>query len=147
MTNQTNNTSFFPIATCTAQEVIVVGNIHKCVWDINSDLPIFDVTGYGMHIQFFAQSLNASPESNNQIIYLDSQIYFFTPNNTNYDSIIDSDNPGSANFSRSIGWGIITIFSIALVLSKLWSVTRENTRSANNNPFLSSSPINLNENE
>ena len=147
MINQTNNTSFFPIATCTAQEVIVVGNIHKCVWDINSDLPIFDVTGYGMHIQFFAQSLNASPESNNQIIYLDSQIYFFTPDNTNYDSIIDSDNPGSANFSRSIGWGIITIFSIALVLSKLWSVTRENTRSANNNPFLSSSPINLNENE
>jgi hypothetical protein len=148
MINQTNNTSFFPIATCTAQEVIVVGNIHKCVWDINSDLPIFDVTGYGMHIQFFAQSLNASPESNNQIIYLDSQFYFFTPNNTNYDSFIDSDNPpGSANFSRSIGWGIITIFSIALVLSKLWSVTRENTRSANNNPFLSSSPINLNENE
>ena len=147
MINQTNNTSFFPIATCTAQEVIVAENIHKCVWDINSDLPIFDVSGYGMHIQFFAQSLNASPESNNQIIYLDSQIYFFTPDNTNYDSIIDSDNPGSANFSRSIGWGIITIFSIALVLSKLWSVTRENTRSANNNPFLSSSPINLNENE
>lgn len=147
MINQTNNTSFFPIATCTAQEVVVVGNIHKCVWDINSDLPIFDVTGYGMHIQFFAQSLNASPEGNNQIKYLDSQIYFFTPDNTNYDSIIDSDNPGSANFSRSIGWGIITIFSIALVLSKLWSVTRENSRSVDNNPFLSSTPINLNENE
>ena len=72
MINQTNNNSFFPIATCTAQEVTLVDNIHTCSWDINSDLPIFDVTGYGMHIQFYAQSLNASPEANNDIMYLDS---------------------------------------------------------------------------
>ena len=147
MINQTNNNSFFPIATCSAQEVVVVENTHKCTWDIDNDLPIFDVTGYGMHIQFFAQSLNASPEGNNQIIYLDSQIYFSTPDSINYDSTIDSDNQGSANFSRTIGWGFVTIFSIMILLSKLWSVVRENDRSEDNEPFLSSKPVNLSENE
>ena len=38
--------------------------------DINYDLPIFDVTGYGMHIQFYNKGLNASP-GNNDIMYLD----------------------------------------------------------------------------
>ena len=145
MINQTNNNSFFPIATCTAQDVLVVGNIHQCTWDINSDLPIFDVTGYGMHIQFFAQSLNASPEAYNDIVYLDSETYFFTPSNTNFNSADNS--PASASFTRSIGWGIVTIFSVALVLSKLWSVTRENGKSANNEPFLQTNRSFLNENE
>ena len=115
MINQTNNTSFFPIATCTAQKVIVAENIHKCVWDINLDLPIFDVTGYGMHIQYFAQSLNASPESNNQIIYLDSQIYFFTPDNTNYDSIIDSDNSAQQIFLAQLVGNYYDFFYCASV--------------------------------
>ena len=100
-----------------------------------------------MHIQFFAQSLNASPEANNEIIYLDSPVYFFTPENTNYNSVADVEDHGSASFSRSIGWGIITIFSIALVLSKLWSVSRENDYSADNKPFLSSTHSISNENE
>jgi hypothetical protein len=147
MINQTNNNSFFPIATCTAQEVVLIDNVHRCSWDINSDLPIFDVTGYGMHIQFFAQSLNASPEANKEIIYVDSEVYFFTPENSNYNSIKDGKEQGSANFSRSLGWGIVTIFSVALVLSKLWSVTKENDYSADNKPFLSSTHSISNENE
>ena len=147
MINQTNNNSFFPIATCTAQEVTLVDNIHTCSWDINSDLPIFDVTGYGMHIQFYAQSLNASPEANNDIIYLDSEVYFFTPENSNYNSVADVEEQGAANFSRSLGWGIVTIFSVALVLSKLWSVVRENDYSADNKPFLSSTRSIPKENE
>ncbi|MEC7177707.1 MAG: S8 family serine peptidase [Candidatus Thermoplasmatota archaeon] len=145
MINQTNNNSFFPIATCTAQDVLIIGNIHQCIWDINSDLPIFDTTGYGMHVQFFAQSLNASPEAFNDIIYLDSETYFFTPVDNNLNPT--DKRPASPSFSRSIGWGIITIFSVALVLSKLWSVTRENSHSASNEPFLQTSRTILNENE
>ena len=147
MINQTNNNSFFPIATCNAQEVILIGNTHRCSWDIQSDLPIFDVTGYGMHIQFFAQSLNESPEANSEIIYLDSEIYFFIPENSNYNSVADAEKTGSANFSRSLGWGIVTVFSVALVLSKLWSVIKENDHSADNKPFSYSTHSILNENE
>ena len=147
MINQTNNNSFFPIATCNAQEVILVENTHRCSWDIQSDLPIFDVTGYGMHVQFFAQSLNGSPEANNEIIYLDSEIYFFIPENSNYNSVADAEKYGSANFSRSLGWGIVTIFSVGLVLSKLWSVIKENEHSADNKPFSSSTHSISNENE
>ena len=147
MINQSNNNSFFPIATCTGQEVVVIDGVHQCTWDINSDLPIFDVTGYGMHVQFFAQSLNSSPEANNEIVYLDSQIYFFTPSNTNYESAPDYTNSGTANFSRALGWGVITIFSVAVLLGKLWSMTRENKRFDNNDPFLSSNSLNFKENE
>ena len=98
-----------------------------------------------MHVQFFAQSLNASPEAFNDIIYLDSETYFFTPVDNNLNPT--DKRPASPSFSRSIGWGIITIFSVALVLSKLWSVTRENSHSASNEPFLQTSRTILNENE
>ena len=63
-----------------------------------------------MHIQFYAQSLNASPEANNDIIYLDSEVYFFTPENSNYNSVADVSERGAASFSRALGWGIVTIF-------------------------------------
>ena len=61
--------------------------------------------------------------------------------------VADVEEQGAANFSRSLGWGIVTIFSVALVLSKLWSVVRENDYSADNKPFLSSTHSISKENE
>ena len=141
MINQTGNNSFFPISTCTAQDITIEGDVHKCSWNVIDDLPIFDVTGFGLHVQFFAQSLNQSPEANNALIYYDSEIYFSVDN---YDNTLttDNSNPGAANSVRSLGWGIITIFSIALICRKLWSVAQEkdvryeNGNDLINNPFI-----------
>ena len=141
MINQTGNNSFFPISTCTAQDIAIEGEVHKCSWNVIDDLPIFDVTGFGLHVQFFAQSLNQSPEANNAIIYYDSEIYFSVDS---YDSTLttNNSNPGAANSVRSLGWGIITIFSVALICRKLWSMAQEkDVRDENgdeliNNPFI-----------
>ena len=141
MINQTGNNSFFPISTCTAQDITIEGDVHKCSWNVVDDLPIFDVTDFGLHVQFFAQSLNQSPESNNELIYYDSEIYFSVDN---YDSTLttNNSNPGAANSVRSLGWGIITIFSVALICRKLWSVAQEkdvsdeNGNDLINNPFI-----------
>ena len=54
---------------------------------------------------------------------------------------------GVASSARSIGWGIITIFAIALVCRKLWSVINENTTEPRNNVTYPDSPFVTFENE
>ena len=141
MINQSDNYSFFPIVTCTAEDIEIIDNTHICIWNAGEDLPIFDVTGYGMHVQFFAQSLNASPEGDNEIIYLDSELYFSSNRGINIEIIQDKDSHGSASVIRSIGWGIITILSIALICRKLWSVIQEDGGEIENKQFFAANPF------
>ena len=94
-----------------------------------------------MHVQFFAQSLNASPEGNNEIIYLDSELYFSSNRGINMEIIQDKDSHGSASVIRSIGWGIITIFSIALICRKLWSVIQEDGSEFENKQIFTANPF------
>ncbi len=141
MINQSDNNSFFPIVTCTAEDVEIIDNTHICIWNAVEDLPIFDVTGYGMHVQFFAQSLNASPEGNNEIIYLDSELYFSSNRGMNMEVVQDNDSHGSASVIRSIGWGIITILSVALICRKLWSVIQEDGSEFENKQFFTANPF------
>ena len=147
MVNQSDNNSFFPIATCTAEDVKIIDSIHYCIWNAVEDLPIFDVAGYGMHVQFFAQSLNASPEGDNEIIYLDSELYFSANRGISTDIVQDRDGPGSASIIRSMGWGIITIFSIAIICRKLWSVIQEDGAKIEDKQFFTKSPFADVENE
>ena len=114
MINQTGNHSFFPIINCVGEEVIAENGFHKCVWYISSDLPIFDITGYRLHVQFFAQSLNGSPEANNDMVYLDSSVYFSTLNEDYFLSERGDVAPGSSNATRALGWGLIHTF-IAII--------------------------------
>ncbi len=147
MINQTGNYTFFPVVSCTAQEVITIEGVHKCVWHIPDDLPIFDISGYALHIQYFAQSLNSSPEANSHMIYFDSPIYFTSfasgelPSNTN-DLALDS-----SNATRAIGWGLITIFSVALILQRLWHLMNENLDSNENDENQGLDPFLVLENE
>ena len=147
MINQTGNTSFFPIVTCTAHEIITENGIHACIWSIPEDLPIFDVTNFALHVQYFAQSLNSSPEANNDIVYLDSQSYFYAENQLQFnDNRINSD-AGSASTTRAFGWGIITIFSVAIILQRLWRVLKENENNEGKDDFSSKAPFIGYENE
>ena len=147
MINQTGNNSFFPINTCTAQDVTIDNNTHICRWHGDRDLPIFDISDYGLHIQFFAKSLNQSPEAVNDIIYVDSELYFVAASAKSIAGENHNEEFGVASSARSIGWGIITIFAIALVCRKLWSVINENTTEPRNNATYPDSPFVTFENE
>ena len=71
-----------------------------------------------LHVQIFAQSLNASPNANIDIQYLDSEIYFSVN-----DWFIDEesvDDAAAANPIRAMGWGIITILGVAIIAKRLW---------------------------
>ena len=146
MINQTGNNSFFPIINCVGDEVIAENGFHKCVWYISSDLPIFDITGYSLHVQFFAQSLNGSPEANNGMVYLDSSIYFST---LNEDYLLSNNNiaPGSSNATRALGWGLITILSVAIILQRLYQTTMEKTETQETQADLTPNPFVGAENE
>ena len=147
MINQTGNTSFFPIVTCTAHEIITENGVHACIWSIPEDLPIFDISNFALHVQYFAQSLNSSPEANNDIVYLDSQSYFYAENQLQFnDNRINSD-VGSASTTRAFGWGIITIFSVAIILQRLWRVLKENENNEAKDDFSSKAPFIGYENE
>ncbi len=125
MINQTGSQSYFPILSCLAQDVVLYEGIHSCTWLAPNDLPIFSINGMNMHVQIFAQSLNASPSANVDIQYFDSETYFSAINGQNEDILVDGDEAGSANPVRAIGWGIITILGVALIAKRLWSSMKE----------------------
>jgi hypothetical protein len=99
--------------------------IHSCTWLAPNDLPIFSINGMNMHVQVFAQSLNASPSANADVQYFDSETYFSAINGQSEDVLVDSDEAGSANPVRAIGWGIITILGVALIAKRLWNSMKE----------------------
>lgn len=147
MINQTGNTSFFPIVTCTAHEIITENGVHACIWSIPEDLPIFDISNFALHVQYFAQSLNSSPEANNDIVYLDSQSYFYAENQLQFNDNRINSEAGSASTTRAFGWGIITIFSVAIILQRLWRVLKENENNEAKDDFSSKAPFIGYENE
>lgn len=141
MLNQTGNYSFFPILTCTAHEVRTDNNTHYCTWNIPEDLPIFDIVGYALHVQYFAQSLNASPEANNDLVYLDSETYFTAEiSHEPATNRLDSD-AGASSATRALGWGLLTIFAVAIMLQRLWLVMKENQSSVDNGRFSAGEPF------
>ena len=125
MINQTGSQSYFPILSCLDQAVVLHAGIHSCTWLAPNDLPIFSINGMNMHVQIFAQSLNASPSANVDIQYFDSETYFSAINGQNEEVLVDGDEAGSANPVRAIGWGIITILGVALIAKRLWSSMKE----------------------
>ena len=125
MINQTGSQSYFPILSCLAQDVALHDGIHSCTWLAPNDLPIFSINGMNMHVQVFAQSLNASPSANADVQYFDSETYFSAINGQSEDVLVDSDEAGSANPVRAIGWGIITILGVALIAKRLWNSMKE----------------------
>jgi hypothetical protein len=125
MINQTGSQSYFPILSCLAQDVALHDGIHSCTWLAPNDLPIFSINGMNMHVQVFAQSLNASPSANADVQYFDSETYFSAINGQSEDILVDSDEAGSANPVRAIGWGIITILGVALIAKRLWNSMKE----------------------
>ena len=147
MINQTGNHSFFPIANCVGDDVTTENGIHKCVWYIPGDLPIFDITDFSLHVQFFAQSLNESPEGNNGMVYLDSSIYFSTLDDNYFVSDNNNIAPGSSNATRALGWGLITILSVAIILQRLYRITVEKTESPRTQANLTPNPFTNTENE
>ena len=147
MINQTGNHSFFPIANCIGDDVTTENGIHKCVWYIPGDLPIFDITDFSLHVQFFAQSLNESPEGNNGMVYLDSSIYFSTLDDNYFVSDNNNIAPGSSNATRALGWGLITILSVAIILQRLYRITVEKTESPRTQANLTPNPFTNTENE
>jgi len=80
-----------------------------------------------LHVQIFAQSLNASPNANVDIQYLDSEIYF-SANNWIIDEGSD-DEAAAANPVRAMGWGIITILGVALIAKRLWDSMKDDVDS------------------
>ena len=116
MINQTGSQSYFPILSCLAQDVALINGVHSCSWQAPDDFPIFSIIGMNLHVQIFAQSLNASPNANVDIQYLDSEIYF-SANNWIVDEGLD-DEAATANPVRAIGWGIITILGVPGVMNK-----------------------------
>ena len=125
MINQTGSQSYFPILSCLAQDVALHNGIHSCTWSAPNDLPIFSINGMSMHVQVFAQSLNASPSANVDVQYFDSDTYFSAINGQTEDVLVDGDEAGSANPVRAIGWGIITILGVALIAKRLWNSMKE----------------------
>jgi len=51
-------------------------NEFFCIWVIPTDLPSYDINGQQLHLEFFVQSLNQSPEANNELITISSQNVF-----------------------------------------------------------------------
>ena len=147
MINQTGNYSFFPIQTCTAHEVRTENNTHHCTWNIPEDLPIFDIKGYALHVQYFAQSLNSSPEANNDLVYLDSKTYFTAENPHDIATSREDSDAGASSATRALGWGLITIFAVAIMLQRLWLVMKENQASVDNGDFSAGEPFKSVENE
>lgn len=41
---------------------------YFCIWVIPNNLPSYDINGRQLHLQFFAQSANNSPQANNQLV-------------------------------------------------------------------------------
>ena len=124
MINQTGSQSYFPILSCLAQDVALIGGVHSCSWRAPDDLPIFSIIGMNLHVQIFAQSLNASPNANVDIQYLDSDIYFSAKNWIVDEGSVD-DEVAAANPVRAMGWGIITILGIAIIAKRLWDSMRD----------------------
>ena len=127
MINQTGSQSYFPILSCLAQDVALINGVHSCSWQAPDDLPIFSIIGMNLHVQIFAQSLNASPNANVDIQYLDSEIYF-SANNWIIDEELD-DEAAAANPVRAMGWGIITILGVALIAKRLWDSMKDDVDS------------------
>ncbi|NCG42632.1 MAG: S8 family serine peptidase [Euryarchaeota archaeon] len=51
-------------------------NEFFCIWVIPTDLPSYDINGQQLHLEFFVQSSNQSPEANNELITISSQNVF-----------------------------------------------------------------------
>tara|TARA_X000001036_G_scaffold436907_1_gene481006 strand:- start:37 stop:3225 length:3189 start_codon:yes stop_codon:yes gene_type:complete len=130
MINQTGSQSYFPILSCLAQDVALIDGVHFCSWRAPDDLPIFNINGMNMHVQIFAQSLNASPNANNDIQYVDSEIYFSANNWIVDEGLIDEDEAGAANPMRAMGWGLITVLGVALIAKRLWDSMKDEVEDA-----------------
>jgi len=64
-------------------------SVFFCIWVIPTDLPSYDINGQQLHLEFFVQSSNQSPEANNELITKSSQNVF----TSSWDnSSIDDDN-------------------------------------------------------
>jgi hypothetical protein len=69
-------------------------NEFFCIWVIPIDLPSYDINGQRLHLEFFVQSSNQSPEANNELITKSSQKVF----TSSWDnSSIDDDNSLTLN--------------------------------------------------
>jgi len=146
MVNQTGSQSYFPILSCLAQDVVLIEGVHSCSWQAPNDLPIFNINGMNMHVQIFAQSLNASPNANIDLQYFDSEIYFSANNWIVDDGSVDDDEAGAANPMRAMGWGLITILGVALIAKRLWDSMKEDVGGEDGGHNLGSPFVNSDDN-
>ena len=146
MVNQTGMQAYFPILLCEKNGDLSRDVIHNCSWNSHDDLPIFDVSGLGMHVQIFAQSLNNSPDGDVEIKYFDSPLYFTTESSFNSDRLIEVD-VASASTVRSMFWGVLTIIGVALLVRKIWFSLEENGGLVDKNRVLNFEPFIDGENE
>ena len=146
MVNQTGSQSYFPILSCLAQDVVLIEGVHSCSWRAPNDLPIYNINGMNMHVQIFAQSLNASPNANIDLQYFDSEIYFSANNWIVDDGSVDDDEAGAANPMRAMGWGLITILGVALIAKRLWDSMKEDDGGEESSRNLGPPFVNLDDN-
>ena len=120
-----SESSFFSIANCDFDEFANMSNEFTCTWLVPDDLPIFDITGKEMHIQIHTQSLNQSPESNIEPIYLDDDS-IFTAEWTN--PLLEEeekkgmkDEDWSVTQRRALLWGVIGLIGVSILMARIWS--------------------------
>ena len=89
ITHNDSNESSSELVRCVPRMMGNDSNEFFCIWVIPTDLPSYDINGQQLHLEFFVQSLNQSPEANNELITKSSQNVF----TSSWDnSSIDDDN-------------------------------------------------------
>ena len=102
-----------------------MSNEFTCTWLVPDDLPIFDITGKEMHIQIHTQSLNQSPESNIEPIYLDDDSIFIAewtnPLLEEEEKKGMKDEDWSVTQRRALLWGVIGLIGVSIFMARIWS--------------------------
>ncbi|MDE0557098.1 MAG: S8 family serine peptidase [Candidatus Poseidoniaceae archaeon] len=76
ITHNDSNESSSELVRCVPGMMGNHSNEFFCIWVIPADLPSYDINGQQLHLEFFVQSSNQSPEANNELIIKSSQNVF-----------------------------------------------------------------------
>jgi len=121
-----SESSFFSIANCNYDGVVITSNEFLCTWSIPEDLPIFDVGGKDMHIQVHTLSLNQSPEANIGPFYYDDNSTFSTDWVNPLFDIEEKKGEKNEDWSvsqrRALVWGIFGLIAFTILMMRIWSI-------------------------
>ena len=76
ITHNNSNESPSELVRCVPTRWDINSSEFFCIWVIPTDLPSYDINGQQLHLEFFVQSSNQSPEANNELITKSSQNIF-----------------------------------------------------------------------